>query len=366
MLLLEVKNMGILIRNKNEQIKFVSNQNMYFLNDDFLNLIQELLETIKKHNVLEQELNDKEKKQVQEKNRLEKLITEQKHIDAEIQSTLNSKVAAYKMLEQESSDKALTDINGQLNMLFNKLKQQGFHISQANTHIRHNSRTITNICERIQMAKNKIRLIESLFKAEYDKICWDRFDINTINFSIVFGVAINYELRLILRSILRKSLELENTTIQMIHKLCNKMLNKTNYSKTNFMFEQIKTLNKINNMIYDFVFELISRSNLSNETLPLLQQLDNFLDNIINYSKCSLNKNRTLNISNSIIRLRSVSELNRKVVINDCRPRIFYKKKLQFYNLDYQKVNVIMDEMILYLKATESQKDDRPKTYYLK
>ena len=248
--------------------------------------------------------------------------------------------------------------------MIHQIFHNDFQVAQINIQIKFNDRIQSQISKTCLDLETKIQSMRQFFVEKYGNIDSTLYNPNNIVLSLYFEEIKSNELKGILSSVTRKNFELEKFIVKMLYKLCTKILMHENYQKLDETWDEIITLININNMIYEFVLELVSRKDVSVRTVFLLPQLESFVESLVDYAKNSVNNDKRLNISSSIMQLKSSSKLQKAKVIKSCRPSIFYKKELETFQLDYYRIDAIIEQMRLYIESLELKQNIKTKKLY--
>lgn len=358
--------MGILIKETVEQSNLKLSINTSFLiGQEFLDLLRTFVELSKKLNELNERIEHKANSQRKDASKFRELMEEQQKIDERIKETFDLKEQLYKKTLETFDSHAFASFNKEMNQLTQKQSLNNLKIIQATSCFKMNSKTIERTKKEIELVSARIDALKKLIDVEYSKLDWVAAEWARIVLFNSFENIKSQQIKNLLKQVTKNNFELEKTIIKMIEKAGAQIIKNNKYEKQCDLLEQADVLIRINRRIYDLINELIVANDLVDETCPLLQLLVQLLEQVNRYAQHSLYKEKTLNISSSVKRIKDASELNNRIVIKSYRPAFLYKKKIENYSLRFKAINDIIIEVERYLTPTQSKDINTQKVYFL-
>jgi len=205
--------------------------------------------------------------------------------------------------------------------------------------------------------------LKSLINLEYQNVDWSKIKHSKFILSQSFEKIENNDIKLLLKQIVKKNYELEKTMVQLFYKLYNKTLKNNKCQKLYELINRTILLNSIINKVYEFTSKVVSNTDFVYETGILLQQMIKLLDILETYSLNILNEEKIFDVSNTIRNVKNVSELNNKIVQKNYRPIVLFKNRLNNYNLSYNILNIMIDEIEKYVMPISADEKVVQKIY---
>lgn len=335
-----------------------------FVSWELYSTLNYLIESVEKRNHTKSCLTSSKQKQQEKTALLLACIKEQQQIDEQLKSLLGTKNTYYgPFLEDfETNTRDLSISNTQLHNLTEKLTLLNLKTVSLAKAAKRYSVSSVEYDNKLRSEDVKIEFWRQQLEQEYNKVNWHNIGLD-IKIPYAFEKIRNGQVNQLLQRLARKNIEFEKSIVQLIQKTSHNLLVTNKIDKNISTVKQINIYVDVNNKIYDFISDLINRNEFLPETMELLQQLEKLIYYVTMSAKANLHKDKSINLSGAVKTIKFETELRSKEISQQYRPAVFYKKRLESYNLDFEVVYQIINDINLLLESMKHHSEAIPKTY---